>query len=340
MALVRSSKSSKSSKSSNNLSIKPQDKVDIHGVQRAACTNCSECPQFISVTGHVLCAYCGCPPVKHKKVDRKRSRESDSGGSADSGSHESDWVTTSDSEEDSSSGVSSYSGSNRGQRQRKLDWRPSHQVSAPPPRVASLMEDTPIQDLEIQEAHSWSGEDTSPNIYIKTEDGLTFHRNPVYQTTDAIRGKGGPDLGYTHGLHVWKITWPQESRGTHPVVGVATRECHLTEAGYKRLVGSTGNSWGWCLKSLKIYHDSRKYRNGVPYPRDIDEKLKVPNSFHMILDMDRGTLAFQIDNDFLGVAFSGLRGEELYPIVSAVWGHCEVTLTYIGNQFLDEDRSD
>ena len=228
------------------------------------------------------------------QVDRKRSRESDSGGSADSGSHESDWVTTSDSEEDSSSGVSSYSGSNRGQRQRKLDWRPSHQVSAPPPRVASLMEDTPIQDLEIQEAHSWSGEDTSPNIYIKTEDGLTFHRNPAYQTTDAIRGKGGPDLGDPHGLHVWKITWPQESRGTHPVVGVATRECHLTEAGYKRLVGSTGNSWGWCLKSLKIYHDSRKYRNGVPYPRDIDEKLKVPNSFHMILDMDRGTLAFQV----------------------------------------------
>ena len=65
----------------------------------------------------------------------------------------------------------------------------------------------------------------------------------------------------------------------------------------------------------------------------------------------------KIDNDFLGVAFSGLRGEELYPIVSAVWGHCEVsedtcqdlelrinifkvTLTYIGNHFLDEERSD
>jgi len=61
---------------------------------------------------------------------------------------------------------------------------------------------------------------------------------------------------------------------------------------------------------------------------------------HLILDMDRGTLAFQIDNDFLGVAFSGLRGEELFPIVSAVWGHCEVTLTYIGNHFFDGDRSD
>ena len=167
------------------------------------------------------------------QVDRKRSRESDSGGSADSGSHESDWVTTSDSEEDSSSGVSSYSGSNRGQRQRKLDWRPSHQVSAPPPRVASLMEDTPIQDLEIQEAHSWSGEDTSPNIYIKTEDGLTFHRNPVYQTSDAIRGKaGGAGAGYSSGLHVWSVHWPSPSRGTHPVVGVATRSAQHVSTWY------------------------------------------------------------------------------------------------------------
>ena len=72
--------------------------------------------------------------------------------------------------------------------------------------------------------------------------------------------------------------------------------------------------------------------------RDVDEKLRVPETFYMLLDMDRGTLAFQVvseqfcyfgigvqvNNDFLGVAFSGLRGEELFPIVSAVWGHCEV----------------
>ena len=34
-----------------------------------------------SVSGHVLCAYCGCPPAKHEKVkvDRKRGRESEDG---------------------------------------------------------------------------------------------------------------------------------------------------------------------------------------------------------------------------------------------------------------------
>ena len=58
--------------------------------------------------------------------------------------------------------------------------------------------------------------------------------------------------------------------------------------------------------------------------RDLDEKLKIPESFYLLLDADRGTLSFQVDNDFLGVAFSGLRGMELFPVVSAVWGHCEV----------------
>ena len=39
---------------------------------------------------------------------------------------------------------------------------------------------------------------------------------------------------------------------------------------------------------------ARKFRHGVPYPRDVDEKLRVPDTFYMLLDMDRGTLAFQV----------------------------------------------
>ena len=100
----------------------------------------------------------------------------------------------------------------------------SLQVTAPPPRVATLMSSEPV-DLDTQLQHSWNEDDSSPNIYIRQDDRLTFHRNPVYQTTDAVRGKGGPDggCGYENGLHVWKVTWPAEYRGTHPVVGVATR---------------------------------------------------------------------------------------------------------------------
>ena len=46
--------------------------------------------------------------------------------------------------------------------------------------------------------------------------------------------------------------------------------------------------------------------------------------------MDEGTLAFVVDGQYLGVAFKGLKGRKLYPIVSAVWGHCEITMKYVG----------
>lgn len=48
------------------------------------------------------------------------------------------------------------------------------------------------------------------------------------------------------------------------------------------------------------------------------------------LDMDEGTLSFIVDGQYLGVAFRGLKGKKLYPIVSAVWGHCEISMKYIG----------
>ena len=46
--------------------------------------------------------------------------------------------------------------------------------------------------------------------------------------------------------------------------------------------------------------------------------------------MDEGTLSFVVENQYLGVAHRGLKGKKVYPIVSAVWGHCEITLKYLG----------
>lgn len=350
--------SSQSVHSSNpeKTELKQEHKIDIQGVERTSCSNCTECPQFVSIPGHVLCAYCGCPPARHTKAatgseqagesgQRKRGREADRLTDSEDWDSDEDEeeVGSDDSSQETSSGVSSFGSGGGGRAARRTrrhrPWRPALQVTAPPPRVARLL-DGPCAVREVQLEHGWNEADTSTNIYLKQDDPLTFHRNPVYQTTDAIRGKGGEsEEGYSSGLHVWTVVWPAASRGTHPVVGVATRDCHLSEPGYKRLVGSNATSWGWCLKTMKVYHDSRKFRAGVQFPRDIDEKLRVPDKFYMILDMDRGTLAFQVNNDFLGVAFSGLRGEELYPMVSAVWGHCEVTLAYHGSHHFDRERS-
>ena len=62
----------------------------------------------------------------------------------------------------------------------------------------------------------------SYNIFVKDDDKLTFHRHPVAQSTDCIRGM----VGYERGLHVFEINWSTRQRGTHAVVGVSTGISH------------------------------------------------------------------------------------------------------------------
>lgn len=195
-----------------------------------------------------------------------------------------------------------------------------------PARLDVLL-DMPPAPKEIQTEQSWNGEDRSLNIFVKDDDKITFHRHPVAQSTDCIRGR----KGYSRGLHVWEIHWSTRQRGTHAVVGVATKDAPLHCVGYQSLVGSNAESWGWDLGRNKLYHDV-KNNPGVTYPSILnsDENFVVPDSFLVVLDMDEGTMSFVVDGQYLGVAFRGLKGKKLYPIVSAVWGHCEITMTYIG----------
>ena len=195
-----------------------------------------------------------------------------------------------------------------------------------PSRLDMLL-DMPMPSKEVKETHDWNADDRSLNIFVKEDDSTTFHRHPVAQSTDCIRGR----TGYTRGLHVWEIHWSTRQRGTHAVVGVATKDAPLHCVGYQSLVGSSAESWGWDLGRNKLYHDV-KNNPGQTYPSILnsDENFVVPDKFLVVLDMDEGTLSFVVDGQYLGVAFRGLKGKKLYPIVSAVWGHCEITMKYMG----------
>lgn len=194
-----------------------------------------------------------------------------------------------------------------------------------PARLDQLL-DMPAAGLAVQLRHAWNPEDRSLNVFVKDDDRLTFHRHPVAQSTDGIRGK----VGHARGLHAWQIHWPARQRGTHAVVGVATARAPLHSVGYTALVGSDAESWGWDLGRSRLYHDG-KNRPGVAYPAFLgpEEAFALPDSLLVVLDMDEGTLSFVVDGQYLGVAFRGLKGKKLYPVVSAVWGHCEVTMRYI-----------
>ncbi|XP_035276619.1 SPRY domain-containing SOCS box protein 4-like [Anguilla anguilla] len=197
------------------------------------------------------------------------------------------------------------------------------------PARLDLLLDMPAAGPELQARHAWNPDDRSLNVFVKDDDRLTFHRHPVAQSTDCIRGR----VGHTRGLHAWRVHWPSRQRGTHAVVGVATAAAPLHSVGYTSLVGSDGESWGWDLGRNKLYHDSKNQPPAAPptYPAFLepDEAFVLPDALVVVLDMDEGTLSFMVDGQYLGVAFRGLKGKKLYPIVSAVWGHCEITMRYI-----------
>ncbi len=111
---------------------------------------------------------------------------------------------------------------------------------------------------------------------------------------------------------------------------MATKDSPLHSTTYQSLVGLNESSWGWELRRSIFLHDCNH-----DYPEF--SNLYVENIFSqadclkLLLDMDAGTLAFMVDDTYLGVAFTGLRGHTLYPIISVVWGHCEVQIRYINS---------
>merc|ERR1712038_1663384 len=95
-----------------------------------------------------------------------------------------------------------------------------------PVRLDMLLDGPPIS-REIQELHAWNKDDCSLNIFIKSDDPLTCRRHPVAQSTDCIRGL----QGFTRGLHAWEINWSTRQRGTHAVIGVATKDAPIHRVG-------------------------------------------------------------------------------------------------------------
>jgi len=114
------------------------------------------------------------------------------------------------------------------------------------------------------------------------------------------------------------------------VVGVGTIHAPLHSVGYQSLIGNNDQTWGWDLGRNKAYHDSN-HHPGMTYPMGLgpDETFQVPDKFFMVLDMDEGTMSFIVDGHYLGTAHRGLRGKKVYVVISAVWGHCEISMKYV-----------
>ena len=193
-----------------------------------------------------------------------------------------------------------------------------------PQKLAALLTTPPVSKSEA-EAHAWNPDDRSANVELKVDDLFTMRRRPVAQSTDCVRSK----VGYSSGTHLFRITWPTRQRGTHAMVGVSTLMAEVQADGYKGLLGDTANSWGWDLGRKQALH-AGQHSSLFPLSLNHHHQWTVPDEFHMILDMDAGTLAWFADGQYLGISHRGIQGE-IFPMVSTVWGHCEVSLVYLAS---------
>lgn len=112
--------------------------------------------------------------------------------------------------------------------------------------------------------NAWNRHDCSRNISL-LDNGLTLHRDPVAQSTDAIRGK----CGYLRGQHYWTVTWHKPAFGSNAVIGVATQGEEMHRAGYCALLGSSYESWGWDISSGFVKHGGREVDK---YPKNWMDK--------------------------------------------------------------------
>ena len=60
-------------------------------------------------------------------------------------------------------------------------------------------------------------------------------------------GRNELQVGFKSGFHVWAIIWPEDMRGTNPVVGVAEKTIVPQMSGYVSMLGLLADSYGWDL---------------------------------------------------------------------------------------------
>ncbi|XP_070553377.1 neuralized-like protein 4 [Ptychodera flava] len=191
---------------------------------------------------------------------------------------------------------------------------------------AMTVDDKQVSVNDEQVKHAWNPNDCSDNFTV-LPDKVTARRGRKTMRTDLIRGK----KAYVSGTHVFEIFWPRDERGSHAMIGMATKNAPVSRVGYSHLLGLTSDSWGWSLVDKKLMHGGRKF--GI-YPSDRFD-YDVPDTFHVILNAEDGTLRFKADDEDLGIAFTDLPHQDpsnaLFISASANCANVDVRMRYMGS---------
>ncbi|CAG9812422.1 unnamed protein product [Phaedon cochleariae] len=154
---------------------------------------------------------------------------------------------------------------------------------------------------------SWLKSNNSTNIRISDDSrDILFH--PLYSSgTAVVRG----EHAFAQNLHYyWEIKMISNLYGTDVMVGVGTSKIDLSDWKFRfcSMLGIDSQSWGYS------YHGNIQHNKLV---RKYGSQFGLGSIVGLHLDMCKGTLEYHVNRKPMGIAFSGLKQHDLYPMVSS-----------------------
>jgi len=173
-------------------------------------------------------------------------------------------------------------------------------------------------DRSEAERHDWTWDTTCRSqsvLLVQFNTQVIFH--PTYSSgTAAILGNT-PLCSPHH--HYWEVKMLSPVYGTDVMVGLATRAINTASHthSFASLLGHDGNSWGFSYQGF-VQHKGVKVAYGARWGKG--------STVGVHYDAWRGTVEFYIDRRPLGMAFTGLQGKDVFPIVSSTAAKSELKL--------------
>lgn len=152
----------------------------------------------------------------------------------------------------------------------------------------------------------WDDETKSAASYVKDDMREVMFHIDYSCGTAAVRGT----LPLKNDQYYWEIKMTTPVYGTDMMVGVCTAHIDLNKCRHMfcSMIGQDTESWGLSYTGM-IQHRSIKGQ--------YSSKFGQGSIIGIHLDMWHGTLSFYKNKRPLGVAYTGLHGKILYPIVSS-----------------------
>ncbi|XP_025109349.1 SPRY domain-containing SOCS box protein 3-like isoform X1 [Pomacea canaliculata] len=184
--------------------------------------------------------------------------------------------------------------------------------------MAVILECTGQNDQMVDQ-WVWDGHCAPAAVKLSSNfEAAYFHTDPVNMSTGTVGVRG--TKGFEDGEHYWEIVFLEPPAGSSVMVGVGTSRAVLSSdyCQYVNLLGMDRESWGLSYKGI-TWHGGLSCQFCEPF---FDRRTVI--GCH--LDMDRGTLSFSRNGQHLGLAFTGLPREPIYPIISSTATDTELEL--------------